>query len=96
VPNSEWSWTPPTEPGPEVRRVRPVERYAGDNSIWYDREPDNSGWRGVMMGRPGGVIEWLQVVAGAGSVYGGQTLIDATAERESIDTRPSSSEGGER
>ncbi len=40
-----WSWTPPAEPGPDVRRLRPVERYAGDNSIWYDREPDGSGWR---------------------------------------------------
>ena len=75
-----WSWTPPAEPGPEVRRVRPVERYPGDNGIKYDREPDNSGWRLVMMGRRGEVIEWLQVLAGAGSIYGGRQLIDATSE----------------
>lgn len=79
---AEWSWTPPAEPGPNVRRVRPVERYTGDNGIRYDREPDNSGWRLVMMGRPGGVIEWRQVIAGAGSIYGGRQLIDATAELE--------------
>jgi hypothetical protein len=77
---SGWSWTPPPEPGPEVRRVRPVESYPGDNGIWYDREPDNSGWRLVMMGRRGDVLEWLKVVAGAGSVYGGRQLIDATDE----------------
>lgn len=77
-----WSWAPPTEPGPEVRRLRPVERYSGDNGIWYDREPDNSGWRLMMRGRPGEVIEWLRVVAGAGSVYGGRPLFDATGELE--------------
>jgi hypothetical protein len=76
-----WSWVSPAEPGPAVRRVRPVERYPGDNGIWFDREPDNSGWRLVMRGRPGEVIEWLQVVAAAGQVYGGRTLIDATNEQ---------------
>lgn len=75
-----WSWMPPAEPGPEVRRVRPVERYPGDDGIRYDREPDNSGWRLVMMGRRGEVIEWLQVLAGAGGIYGGRQLIDATSE----------------
>lgn len=79
-PAAPWSWTPPAEPGPEVRRVRPVERYAGDNGIWYDREPDGSGWRGFLNGRPGGVIGWLQVIAGCGSVYGGRQLVDATSE----------------
>lgn len=81
VPSHKWSWTPPAEPGAEVRRVRPAERYAGDNGVWYDREPDDSGWRLYMRGRPGGVIEWLQVLAGAGSIYGGRQLIDATEER---------------
>lgn len=79
--DARWSWTPPAEPGPEVRRVRPVPRYAGDNAIWFDREDDGSGWRLVMHGRVGVPDEWLQVVAAAGSVYGGRQLVDATAER---------------
>lgn len=77
-PPSGWSWTPPPEPGVEVRRVRPVERYPGDNSIWFNRVA--GGWRLVMRGRAGDVIEWLQVVAAAGSVYGGRQLVDATDE----------------
>jgi hypothetical protein len=82
VPGDVWSWTAPAEPPAHVRRLRPAERYPGDSSIWYDREYDPSGWRGVIHGRPGGVISWLQVVAGAGDVYGDRTLFDATAERD--------------
>lgn len=80
VQSTAWSWTPPHEPGPGVRRVRPAERYAGDNNIWYDREPDNSGWRLVISGREGDLVDWLQVVGDAGKIYGGRTLLDATAE----------------
>lgn len=77
-----WTWTPPGEPRREVRRVRPVESYPGDNSIWFDREDDGAGWRCVLRGRPGEPMDWLQVVAAAGSIYGGRTLVDATAERD--------------
>lgn len=39
-----WSWTPPPEPGPDVLRLRPVERYPGDNGVRIDRhsEPDDA------------------------------------------------------
>lgn len=82
---TSWSWTPPPEPPPSVRRLRPVERYPGDNDIWIDREPDHTGWRIFIRGRSGGPVEWLQVVAAAGQIYGGRQLVDATAEVSSVD-----------
>ncbi len=79
VPDVPRTWALPDEPGPEVRRLRPVERYPGDNSIWLDREPDNTGWRIVMRGRTGEPMEWVQAYGiGAGSVWGGRPLTDAT------------------
>jgi hypothetical protein len=79
TPDGPRRWALPDEPGPEVRRLRPVERYPGDNSIWLDREPDNSGWRIVMRGRAGEPMEWVRAYSlGAGSVWGGRPLIDAT------------------
>jgi hypothetical protein len=80
-PDGPRVWGLPAEPGPEVRRLRPVESYPGDNSIWLDREADNSGWRVVMHGRAGEPVEWVRAYCtGAGSVWGGRDLVDATDE----------------
>lgn len=80
-----WTWTPPAEPGPHVRRLRPVERYRGDNATWFDRTDDGAHWRCFLRGRPGEPMAWLHVIAAAGQIYGGRTLVDATAERDAED-----------
>lgn len=77
-----WTWTPPGEPGPHVRRLRPTENYPGDNSVWFDRTDDGAHWRCFLRGRPGSPMGFLQVVAAAASIYGGRTLVDATDERD--------------
>lgn len=74
-------WALPPEPGPEVLRLRPVERYPGDNSLWLDRDRARQGWRIVMRGRAGMSLEWVQAFGfGMAEVFGGRPLLDATAE----------------
>lgn len=82
-------WALPPEPGPDVRRLRPVERYRGDNGIWLDREPDNSGWRLVVMNRPADeALEWIRAYGlGAATCWGGRPLLDATSEVDREESR---------
>lgn len=77
-----WSWTPPAEPGPHVRRVRRVDDdQAGGDTVWFDRIAAGR-WRIVLRGQPAGVVPWRYVIALNNTMYGGRTLVDATAERE--------------
>jgi hypothetical protein len=72
-------WALPAEPGPDVRRLRPTPRYRGDNGIRLERDGD--GWRVVILSRSGEALDWVQAYAlGAGSVWGGRPLFDATDE----------------
>lgn len=75
-----WSWTPPAEPGPEVRRVRPAE-LSGDATVWFDRSPAG-GWDLVIRGCPIRVVTWPYVLGMNATMYGNRALVDATAERE--------------
>lgn len=74
-------WDLPAEPGPEVTRLRPVERYPGDNSLLLERGPNGAGWRVVINGRPGEPLDWVQAFGlGMAQIFGGRPLIDATQE----------------